>query len=120
MLEQQHINALYGDATDYELLHEVGVDTAQIVVSVLPGIRNNLELLHYLHRHNTDAIFICHANDYDDAAVLYQQGAAYVMLPHFIGSEKMSAFLRRHGTNKAAFDAYRKKRIVTLVEPTTV
>lgn len=114
LLEQQGTPVVYGDATDYELLEEIGAHNAELIVSILPGLHNNLTLLQYLQRKNRDVIFICHANDYDDAATLYEEGASYVMLPHFIGSEKMSAFIRKHGTNKAAFDDYRQKHIITL------
>ena len=113
-LEKEHIPVVYGDATDYELLKEIGIDKAEMVVSVLPGIANNLALLHYLQKNNDDCIFICHAHDYDDAARLYDAGAAYVMLPHFIGSEKMSAFIHKHGADKDAFEIYRKNHLLSI------
>lgn len=113
-LERQHIHHVYGDATDYELLEEIGIGKAEMVVSILPGHTTNRELLKYYLGKNPDGIFICHANDYDTAADLYEQGASYVMLPHFIGSEKMSAFIRKNGSDKTAFDTYRKKHIITL------
>lgn len=113
-LEHQHIPVIYGDATDYELLSEIGMDGAELVVSILPSAQSNIVLLHYLRKHNPKCIFICHASDYDDAANLYAQGAAYVMLPHFIGSEKMSAFIRRNGTNRKAFDMYRRDHLVSI------
>lgn len=113
-LERQHITHVYGDATDYELLEELGIAKAEMVVSIIPGFTTNRELLKYYLSKNPDGIFICHANDYDNAAELYNLGASYVMLPRFIGNEKMSAFIRQHGNNKAAFDTYRKQHIITL------
>ncbi len=113
-LEHQHIHHAYGDATDYEMLDELGVGKAEMIVSILPGHTTNRELLKYYLSKNSKGIFICHANDYDGAAELYSLGASYVMLPHFIGSEKMSAFIRKNGSDKTAFDNYRKKHIITL------
>ena len=113
-LERQHIHAIYGDATDYELLEEIGIGKAEMVVSILPGYTTNTELLKYYLAKNPDGIFICHATDYDNAASLYENGASYVMLPHFIGSEKMSAFIRKNGNDKKAFETYRKHHIITL------
>ncbi len=113
-LERQHIHHIYGDATDYEMLEELGVGKAEMIVSILPGRTTNRELLKYYLSKNPDGIFICHAADYDTAAELYENGASYVMLPHFIGSEKMSAFIRKNGNSKSAFDAYRKNHIVAL------
>lgn len=113
-LERQHITHVYGDATDFELLEELGVGKLEMIVSILPGHTTNRELLKYYLGKNPKGIFICHANDYDTAAELYELGASYVMLPHFIGSEKMSAFIRKNGSDKAAFDSYRKHHIITL------
>ncbi|MBL8121458.1 cation:proton antiporter [Candidatus Saccharibacteria bacterium] len=113
-LERQHITHAYGDATDYELLEELGVAKAEMIVSILPGHTTNRELLKYYLAKNPSGIFICHAGDYDTAAELYGMGASYVMLPHFIGSEKMSAFIRTHGNDKTAFDTYRKHHIIDL------
>jgi Kef-type K+ transport system membrane component KefB len=113
-LERQNIHHVYGDATDYELLEEIGIGKAEMVVSILPGYTTNVQLLRYYLLKNPRGIFICHANDYDSAADLYENGASYVMLPHFIGSEKMSAFIRKNGSNKEAFDTYRKHHIITL------
>ncbi len=113
-LERQHISHVYGDATDYELLEELGIAKAEMVVSIVPGHTTNRELLKYYLSKNPEGIFICHATNYDNAAELYEVGASYVMLPHFIGSEKMSAFIRQHGNDKAAFDNYRRHHIITL------
>ena len=113
-LERQHITHVYGDATDYGLLEELGIGKAEMIVSILPGHTTNRELLKYYMQQNPKGIFICHAKDYDTAADLYEHGASYVMLPHYIGSEKMSAFIRKNGSDKSAFDNYRKKHIITL------
>lgn len=113
-LERQHITHVYGDATDYELLEELGIGKMELVVSILPGHTTNRELLKYYLQKNPKGIFICHATDYDTAADLYDQGASYVMLPHFIGSERMSAFIRKNGSDKDAFDQYRKHHLISL------
>lgn len=113
-LVHQHINHVYGDATDYELLEEIGVQRAEIAVSVIPDLTTNLLILKFLHKHNPETVFICHANDLDDAAKLYEHHATYVILPHLIGSERMSAFIRQNGVDKKAFQAYRKKHIIEL------
>ena len=113
-LERQHIHHIYGDATDYELLEEINIGKAEMVVSIIPGFTTNRELLKYYLSKNPDGIFICHASDYDNAASLYEHGASYVMLPRLIGTEKMSAFIRKNGNDKTAFESYRKRHIITL------
>lgn len=114
IMERQHINHVFGDATDYELLEEIGVHKAELVVSTITDLDTNLLLARHVNQWNPDGVFICHANSYDHADQLYKHGAAYVMLPHFIGSEQMSTFIRKNGSNKEAFDRYRKRHILNL------
>jgi len=114
LLTRQHIECLYGDATDQELLAELHMAKAKLVISTITDYPTNMSLLKYVMRHNREAVFICHADDYNDAALLYEHGASYVMLPHFIGSERMSMFLNRNGLNKASFAQHKKKHLVSL------
>ena len=56
--------------------------------------------------------------DFDDtpeeAAELYGLGASYVTMPHYIGSEKISAFIRKNGFKKSEFKRFREKHIAYL------
>jgi len=108
VIEQRKLNYLYGDATDVELLEEAGVDHAKLIVSTIPDYQTNLVLLSYIKAKNHDAIVVIHADDPYEAAKLYEAGASYVILPHYIGSEKISEFIAKSGLAKSAF---RKQRI---------
>lgn len=113
-LERQGVRNTYGDATDEELLHEINLPKANLVVSVITEMGVNRALLGYLRYHNPEAVFICHANNYDEAADLYRHGATYVILPHFLGSERLGSFIKKHGFNHKAFDVYRKQNVLSL------
>lgn len=113
-LTRQHIECLYGDATDHELLAELHMAKAKLIVSTITDQPTNISLLRYAMRHNREVVFICHANDYNEAAELYDHGASYVILPHFIGSERMSMFLNRNGLNKESFAEHRKRHLLAL------
>lgn len=113
-LDRQGIRNTYGDATDEELLHEINARKAKLIVSTVSDIGVNRSLLGYLRYHNPTAVFICHADGYDQAADLYRHGATYVMLPHFLGSEQIGGFIKKHGFNHKAFDAYRKQHVISL------
>lgn len=114
ILEQEHINHIYGDATDLELLDEIGVHRSELIVSTIADAATNLLLAEHIAGRNKGALFICHATSYDEAEALYEKGAAYVILPHFIGSEQINSFIRRHGSNKRAFARYRQKHLITI------
>jgi Kef-type K+ transport system membrane component KefB/voltage-gated potassium channel Kch len=108
VIEERKLNYLYGDATDVELLEEAGVERAKLVVSTIPDHQTNMIVLNYLHAKNRNAISVIHADDPYEAAKLYEAGASYVILPHYIGSEKVSEFIAKSGLAKSAF---RKQRI---------
>lgn len=113
-LETQGIRHAYGDATDSEFLAEINVGRAQLVVSTMTDIATNSLLLEFIRRRNQKSSFICHANNYEEAATLYEHGASYVSLPHYIGSERVSSFIKRHGLDHAALAQYRDKHLITI------
>lgn len=108
IIEERKLNYLYGDATDVELLEEAGVEHAKLIVSTIPDHQTNMILLNYLKSKNPGAIVIIHADDPYEAAKLYESGASYVILPHYIGSEQVSEFIAKSGLAKSAF---RKQRV---------
>lgn len=113
-LEHKKANYIYGDATDIELLEEVGLEYAKLVVCTLTDHETNVFLVKLLEGINSKAVVICHAENAVEASELYQLGASYVMVPHYIGSEKISAFIRRTGLSKSEFKKYREKHLLYL------
>lgn len=115
-LEHMHVHHIYGDATDLELLDEIGVHASELVVSTIGDAATNKLIVGHIMRRNRTAIFICHASSFDEAEELYEKGASYVILPHFIGSEQINNFIRKNGSNKHAFDQYRKQHRTAIGE----
>lgn len=110
LLEHQHINHIYGDATDLELLDELGVHKSELIISTITSFETNRLLLKHITRHNKHVSFICHASSYEDAEALYDDGATFVLLTHFLGSEQINTFMRKNGSGKRAFEKYRERQ----------
>ncbi len=110
-LERQGINHLYGDATDTELLEEVGVENAKMVVATFTDHPSSMFLVEHLVKANKRMIILLNADNPEDAQELYEAGATYVMLPHYIGSEKLSSFIKKHGLKKSEFNKWRDKHL---------
>ena len=110
-LEAQEIPFLYGDATDAELLDEVGIDKAKLIISTFSDFEVSKQLVTNIVKVNPDAVIICHAENKEQAVELYDTGATYVMIPQYIGSEKISSFIRKNGLNKTEFENYRAKHL---------
>lgn len=114
VLEQRDIPFLYGDATDLELLEEVGIENTKLIVSTFSDINVTKQLVTSVRRLNKSTVIICHASNQEEALDLYDIGATYVMIPHYIGSEKVSLFIRKNGLHKAEFENYREKHMTYL------
>lgn len=114
LLDHQKVDYLYGDATDVELLKEAGIDKSKLVVSTINDHQTNLFIINLLEKINPDAAIVCHADNIKQAADLYEAGASYVMIPHHIGSERLSAFIVRNGVDKEEFRRYRQKHLAFL------
>lgn len=113
-LEHQHIPYVYGDATDAELLEEVGIENAKLIISTFTDYEVTSQLVKHINHKNPNAVIICHADNKEEAVKLYDLGSTYVMIPHFIGSEKISSFIRRSGLKKSEFNSYREKHLAYL------
>lgn len=110
-LEHQGVPYIYGDVTDPELLEEVDMSKLKLIVTLVSDHSSNVFLLHHMEMVNPKAVIICHADSATEAAELYTLGASYVMMPTHIGSEKISAFIKKNGFSKTEFKRYRKKHI---------
>lgn len=113
-LEHQDIPYLYGDATDTELLEEIGIENTKLIISTFSDFEVTTALVKNINRINPSAVMICHADNKDEAVHLYELGATYVMIPHFIGSEKISAFIKKSGLKKSEFNNFREKHLTYL------
>ena len=113
-LQHRHIASLYGDATDLELLEEVGARDAKMIVSTIADFETNQQLIRHLNLYNPDILVVCNANDYNEALRLYELGCSYVMIPHYAGSESLGNFMQENGIERRHFDAYREKHLKNL------
>lgn len=114
VLEHRKIEYLYGDAMDIELLEEAGLDKAKLVVSTISDHETNKFLMHLLEKINPHAVVILHGETVREAAELYEEGASYVIIPHYIGSEKIGSFIKKSGLKKSEFKKFREKHLAYL------
>ena len=113
-LERKQISYIYGDVSDPELLDELNITKTKLFVAHLGDFDTNRFLVEHVTRINPNTVIICHAETAHQAATLYGLGASYVMLPHYIGSEKISAFIKRNGFKKDEYQKFREKHLSQL------
>lgn len=114
LMEHQKVDYLYGDVNDSELLQEANIEKSKLIVSVISDHSTNAFLAGLFSKINPGVVFICHADNIHQATELYDLGASYVMIPHYIGSEKIGQFIKRAGLNKSEFKKFREKHLAHL------
>lgn len=94
-LHQKNIDHLYGDMGDKEILDKAVIAEAKIVVSTIPDTKQNLAMISIIRQKNPKAVVYVTAKEIEEALELYEAGANYVILPHFIGGEHTSLLIER-------------------------
>ena len=101
-LARNGVNCVYGDANDIELLDELNLDKAKIIISTIPSVETNLTILNRIKNKNVS--FIPTSHFIPDSEILYEEGADYVIMPHFLGGA--------HTANLLVNSSYVKNKIV--------
>jgi Kef-type K+ transport system membrane component KefB len=101
-LQKEGMHAEYGDADDAEFLRTLHLSSAQRVVSTVPDIFTNLLITDVVKSENPRATVMAVAHTIEEAHKLYEAGADYAIMPHFLGGQHAAQILER-GHNDPAF-----------------
>ncbi len=115
-LRQKGVPTVFGDADDAELLDTLDLKSARMVVSTVPNIDTNLLILEKAKAENPDAIVIVTADKINHALALYQEGADYVILPHFSGGTHAASLIHAFKNQKSKYKAAREGQLASLHE----
>jgi Kef-type K+ transport system membrane component KefB len=110
-LSHENVTARYGDAHDADFIDELDLKRAQLVMSTVPDHETNIFLLERVRRANPTAVVMLVASSADEAHVLYDSGADYVIMPHYLGGNYAAMMLERFGTNKKRFEVEKGKHL---------
>jgi len=92
-LIRNKVPCIYGDIGDIELINRLPLRETKMVISTVPDERDNKMLIKKAKHSNKDCVVYVTANQVDEALELYDEGADYVILPHFLGGEHVSLLL---------------------------
>ena len=68
-----------------------------MIISTVKKFDENIVLLKTIKQHNPNLIIILVSNHIHEALKLYEQGADYVILPHYIGVDHTSLMIEEYG-----------------------
>ncbi len=115
-LTKLRIPTLYGDAYDQDLLEELPMDKAKIVISTIPDYETNYLLIESVRMVNPKAVIITRAHTIADAFNLYKKGANYVLTPHFLGGEYVAKMISDIKTEHKGYEKEKAKHIKMLTD----
>lgn len=116
MLKARNINAVYGDATNVELLDKLKLGEAKMIISTLAKLEENLVLLRKARSYSKEIPVILTSNKLEDAIELYENGASYVVLPHFLGGELTAELIERFDRDESLIPKTREEHFKDLLE----
>ncbi|MCF7862188.1 cation:proton antiporter [Candidatus Woesearchaeota archaeon] len=106
----QNVSCIYGDIGDIEVINKLDLGKVRIIISTVPHWENNLLLISETKKLNNEATIFVTADHVDEALSLYDAGADYVILPHFLGGERVSFILEDYTEDfKSITDLIAKK-----------
>ncbi|HEX7042625.1 MAG TPA: cation:proton antiporter [Patescibacteria group bacterium] len=99
-LQESGVDTIFGDIIDPEIQERAHLEKARMVVSTLSDLEDNLLLMKATRHVNKKAKVIVLAYDIEEANILYNQGADYVVLPHLAGGRQIARALKTDESDK--------------------
>lgn len=114
-LKANNINYYFGDVEDVDFLEEISINQAKIVISTVPDFDANKTLVSYYKQHNnTDGIIIVTSSNIKNAKILYQHGATFVVMSHYLGARYAANMIEKYSYNKKLFEDEKFKHMAYL------
>ncbi len=86
-LKRQGYTSLFGDIADLEIQEKANIKNARLVISTSPDFEDNIRLLKAMDSSENRPKIILRAENEEDAKVLYEKGADYVLLPYLTSGQ---------------------------------
>ncbi len=113
-LRREGVAVEYGDAGDVNFLEDIGLHGASIVVSTIPELETNLIIVEEAKRANPRCVVIAVTHRVSNALELYETGADYAILPHFLGARYAANLAERYAGDLEALTSLRKEHLEKL------
>lgn len=110
-LKKNDISFQFGDASDPDFLEDMKISESKLIISTVPDLETNIIILSVSKRREKKPTVIVVAHRISNALKLYESGADYVILPHFLGARYAAALLKRYSRGEADLTEIRELHI---------
>jgi Kef-type K+ transport system membrane component KefB len=111
ILNKKNIPNRFGDAEDVDFLEDLSLNKVKLAISTIPDLQTNLCLTELIKKANPNSVIIIVSHDLKEAKQLYDEGASYVVVPHYLGAKHITKLLSKLGINHSAFKNERDKHL---------
>jgi len=108
-LHASHIPAIYGDAGNEELLAYVSAERTKLIISTIPDVSVNSDILRYMRHMKSRSTVIVTARSKRQSRELYNLGASFVIVTSSLGGAHFANLLSRQKIAKRSWNAVTKK-----------
>ena len=115
-LHNLNVPCIYGDVCDPEIMKRLDMNKVKLAISTANRYEDNLLFLKRVKGANNYTSAIVTAHKIDEALELYENGADYVILPHFLGGEMVSTILPDFESNQVKMAMHKYKHIESLIK----
>lgn len=98
-LRQEGTRVIYGDVGDPDVLDNLDLEKAKLIISTATDLTDNEILLEECHRRKVSAKVVARAAEKEDADKLKKLGADYVILPEQVSGDYLTTQLKNHWPN---------------------
>ncbi|OGL89489.1 hypothetical protein A3H75_01295, partial [Candidatus Uhrbacteria bacterium RIFCSPLOWO2_02_FULL_51_9] len=110
----QGVPVRYGDASDEDLLASLPWEHVRYVISTIPEEEVSMLIVRVVERYRKGATVIVTSHDIDEALRLYERGASFVIMPHFLGGDFLVQMLQDMAKRPVALRAARRHALLEL------
>lgn len=93
LLKKKGVDRIFADIKDPHLFEELNLEKTRLVVSTSPQLDDNLMLIRRVKDIDDKIKVITRAESEEEAIVLYETGADYVLLPHFLSGKYLGRII---------------------------
>ncbi|MBI2415822.1 MAG: cation:proton antiporter [Candidatus Kerfeldbacteria bacterium] len=101
-IQRTGVYYIYGDMRDEDILARAHLNTAALIISIVPYSISTLALLQYVQHFRVSADIIVSAKQLIDVPTFYHAGATFVLHPDSISLAYLQSVLSRSELNKAS------------------
>ncbi len=106
-LNKKKVPFYFGDIADVEFLESVPIASSKIIIMTIPAVDDQINLLKFVKKINPDVLVIANAYRVKDSEDLYENGAHFVMMPHYLGGHWMAKTMRDRKLSKKTLQSLR-------------